>query len=152
MLKCKKGGIEVKKLFILFMGFSICFLLIGCAKNSVGSSSAEIDKEFVKENAKIDLTKSEVEEVFGEEHASGTEDGVETWLYDTTKEDFDYERRLDKVAHAEIKSGEIKGQLFINFVEDKAHMYSFFYKDEDGAVHEYVLNPDETTLEIPVSQ
>lgn len=145
----------MKKLLSIFTGFSIIFLLLGCAdKSSVESTvpTPTIDKEFIEANAKIGLSKSEIKEAFGEKYTSGTADGGEIWMYDTTKAGYDYERKLGVVAHEEIKNGNVKYQLFINFNQDKAFMYSFFYKGKGGKVWEYVLNPDKTTLEIPVSQ
>ena len=75
----------------------------------------EVDKEFL-EKTKIDLSKSEVIEIFGDHYASATADGGEIWLYDTVNEGFEYERRLDAVAHEEIKNGNVESQLLINII------------------------------------
>ncbi|WP_419873374.1 PhoU family transcriptional regulator [Candidatus Pristimantibacillus sp. PTI5] len=139
----------MKKLLTTCLGFVVIIVFSSCT----GESSETLDKEFIKEKAEIGLSKSEVEEAFGKDYISGDADGGKLWLYDTTnKEGANYERRLDAVAHEDIIDGNVVNQLFINFQKEKAIMYSFFYKGDDGKVWEFVLNPDETTLEVPVSQ
>lgn len=139
----------MRKLLVAFLGFIATIVLSSCT----GESAITLDKELIKEKAEIGLSKSEIEQRFGENYISGNEDGGELWLYDSIKkEGTDYERRLDVVAHEDIIDGNVDNRLFINFQKEKAIMYSFFYKGEDGKAWEYVLNPDGSTLEIPVSQ
>ncbi|MFD0617732.1 hypothetical protein ACFQZR_09700 [Paenibacillus sp. GCM10027629] len=138
----------MRKLLTACLVFVVIFVFSGCT----GESARTLDKEFVKEKAEIGLSKSEVEKRFGKDYISGDADGGLLWLYDTTNEDTNYERRLDVVAHEDIIDGNVVNQLFINFQKEKAFMYSFFYKGDDGKVWEFVLYPDRTTLEIPVSQ
>lgn len=139
----------MRKLLTACLVFIVIFMFSGCT----GESAVTLDNEFVKEKAEIGLSKSEVEKRFGKDHISGDADGGLLWLYDTTKnEETSYKRRLDAVAHEDIIDGSVVNQLFINFQKEKAIMYSFFYKGDDGKVWEFVLNPDGSTLEIPVSQ
>lgn len=139
----------MKKLLATCLGFVVIIVFSSCT----GESSETLDKGFIKEEAEIDLSKSEIEQTFGKDYISGDADGGEIWLYDTTnKEGVNYEGRLDAVAHKDIINGNVVNQLFINFQKEKAIMYSFFYKGDDGKVWEFVLNPDESTLEIPVSK
>ena len=56
------------------------------------------------------------------------------------------------MSHEGIKSDGVEYQLFINFVDDKAFMYSYFYKGDDGRVWEFSLYPDGTTNEVAVSR
>jgi hypothetical protein len=138
----------MKRIIFVFVGLFVLFMLLSCTD---GKSNLTINKEFVKTNAEIGLSKSDIKKKFGVNYKSGTADGGELWLYDETIEGYEYERRLDVVAHEEIIQERIVSQLFINILNNKAFMYSFFYKGEDGKVWEYVLNPDGTNLEIPVS-
>jgi len=139
----------MRKLLTTCLGFVVIIVFSSCT----GESAGTLDKEFIKEKAEIGLSKSEIEQAFGKDYISGDADGGELWLYDTiNKEGPNYERRLDVVAHDDIIDGNVVNQLFINFQKEKAIMYSFFYKGDDGKVWEFVLNPDESTLEIPVSQ
>ncbi|WP_054028807.1 hypothetical protein [Bacillus sp. FJAT-28004] len=142
----------MKKVLSMFIGLTMIISLFGCANSdSVKSSTPMIDKEYVEKKAQIGLSISEIKKMFGDQYASGAADGGEIWMYDTVNEGFEYKPRLDAVAHEEIKNGDVKYQLFINIIQEKAYMYSYFYKGEDEKVWEYVLNPDKTILEIPVS-
>lgn len=128
--------------------------VMGYYKN--GTKSAEktsniIDKSFVQKNAEIGLTKEKVIEIFGEDYVSDFVDNSDLLMYDSVKDDYKYEQSLETVAFTEIKSENVNSQLFINFIDEKAIMYSYFYKGEDEKVWEYVLNPDNTTIEIAVS-
>ncbi|MGO4695572.1 hypothetical protein AB4Z50_14970 [Paenibacillus sp. 2TAB26] len=139
----------MKKLLTTCLGFVVIIVFSSCA----GESSKTLDIDFIKEKAEIGLSMSEVELAFGKNYISGEADGGKLWLYDTTnKEGAHYERRLEAVAHEDIIDGNVVNQLFINFQKEKAIMYSFFYKGDDGKVWEFVLNPDKSTIEIPVSQ
>lgn len=136
------------------MCLSLLFILIACSNEDVNNSRKEIviTKEYVEQNAKFDLTYDEVRELFGVEDVSEVVDHTETWLYDSTRHnEFDYKQSLEVVAHDEIKNADIDYQLFINFVGEKAFMYSYFYKGEDGKVWQYSIAPNSEPLEIPTS-
>ena len=111
-----------------------------------------IDKESVKNKAEIGLSKEGVIDIFGEEYISGYVDSSDLWLYESTNNNYEYEASLEAVSHEGIKSDGVKYQLFINFVDGKAFMYSYFYKGDDGRVWEFSLNPDGTTNEVAVSR
>ena len=127
--------------------------LVGCSDESNSAKDNErLTKSFVEENAEVGLSYDEVRERFGEEELSDVVDNTETWLYDdTSKEDFDYEKTLEVVAFDEIKSGDVDTQLYINFIDEKAFMYSYFYLGEDNKVWQYQIIPDAEPLDIPVS-
>ena len=127
--------------------------LVGCSDESNSAKDNErLTKSFVEENAEVGLSYDEVRERFGEEELSDVVDNTETWLYDdTSKEDFDYEKTLEVVAFDEIKSGDVDAQLYINFIDEKAFMYSYFYLGEDNKVWQYQIIPDAEPLDIPVS-
>lgn len=127
--------------------------LVGCSDESNSAKDNEgLTKSFVEENAEVGLSYDEVRERFGEEELSDVVDNTETWLYDdTSKEDFDYEKTLEVVAFDEIKSGDVDAQLYINFIDEKAFMYSYFYLGEDNKVWQYQIIPDADPLDIPVS-
>lgn len=140
--------------FLLIL-FSLIMILFGCSNDSSNSKTAtndssEITKEFVEENGKIGLTKDEVKDIFGEYSLAGEGEfeGNEVWLYDSVKEDFDYERSLQSVAFDELRNENVKYQLYINFVDDKTIMYLYNYKGEDGKLRNFQVNPDGTTQEL----
>lgn len=127
--------------------------LVGCSDESNSVKVNEgLTKSFVEENAEVGLSYDEVRERFGKEELSDVVDNTETWLYDdTSKEDFDYEKTLEVVAFDEIKSGDVDAQLYINFIDEKAFMYSYFYLGEDNKVWQYQIIPDADPLDIPAS-
>ena len=127
--------------------------LVGCSDKSNSAKDNEgLTKSFVEENAEIGLSYDEVRERFGEEEISDVVDHTETWLYDdTSKEDFDYEKTLEVVAFDEIKSGDVDAQLYINFIDEKAFMYSYFYLGEDNKIWQYQVIPDAEPRDSPVS-
>lgn len=140
--------------FLLIL-FSLIMILFGCSNDSSNSKTAtndssEITKEFVEENGKIGLTKDEVKDIFGEYSLAGEGEfeGNEVWLYDSVKEDFDYERSLQSVAFDELRNENVKYQLYINFVDDKTIMYLYNYKGEDGKLRNFQVNPDGITQEL----
>lgn len=66
--------------------------------------------------------------------------------------DFEYDRTVEVVASDEILSGDLKYQLYINFVEEKTFVYSYFYLGEDGRVWEYQISSNsEESLNNPVT-
>jgi hypothetical protein len=141
-----------KFLVILFL---LTTILFGCSNDSSNSKNDtnelfEITKELVEENGKIGLTKYEVKDIFGEYSLAGEGEfeGNEVWLYDSVKDDFEYEKSLQSVAFDELRSENVKYQLYINFVDDKTMMYLYIYKGEDGQLRNFQVNPDGSTQEI----
>ncbi|MEO4051885.1 membrane lipoprotein lipid attachment site-containing protein [Solibacillus sp. CAU 1738] len=133
---------------------SLMFILVGCSNENGDNSTKEVDitKAFVEENAEVGLTYSEVRERFGTELLADVVDNTETWLYDSTQySGFEYDKSLEVVSFDEIKSGNLEYQLYINFIEEEAFMYSYFYLGEDGKVWQYQIIPNSDPLNIPVS-
>lgn len=124
--------------------------VLGYEKNGSKSTLA-ITKEFLEINAEIGMTKQGVKGVFGKNYVSDYVDSSDIWMYDKVKNNFQYEKSLETVAFQDIKDELVHYQLFINFVDNKAFMYSYFYKGDDGKVWEYVVNPDKTVTEVAVS-
>ncbi|MCM3387796.1 PhoU family transcriptional regulator [Ureibacillus chungkukjangi] len=133
---------------------SLLFILIACSNEQEDNSTSDvyITKAFIEENAEIGLTFNEVRERFGTEVLSVFGEGMDNWLYDSAQySDFKYDRTIEVVAFDEILSGDLEYQLYINFREEKALMYSYFYLGEDGKVWQYQINPYNEPLDIPVS-
>lgn len=129
-------------------------IIAGCANSNSESNTdslSAIDKEYVENKAEIGLNKEEVKDIFGEEYISKNVDSSELWLYHSVKGNYEYAPSLEAVSHEEIKSDNVIYQLFINFNDDKAFRYSYFYKGDDGKVWQFSLNPDETITESAVS-
>ncbi len=133
---------------------SLLFILVACSNENDDNSTdnVEITKAFIEENAEVGLTYSQVRERFGTEVLAEEVDNMETWLYDSTHlNHFEYTPTLESVVHEEIKSGSLEYQLYINFSEEEAYMYSYFYLGEDGKVWQYQITPSNDPLNIPVS-
>lgn len=138
----------------ILLCLSLMFILVGCSNENGDNSTKEIEitKEFLEENAEVGLTYSEIRERFGTESFADVVDNTETWLFDSAQfNDFEYDKSLEVVSFDEIKSGNLEYQLFINFFEEEAFMYSYFYLGEDGKVWQYQIIPDSEPLNIPVS-
>ncbi|MDM5250053.1 PhoU family transcriptional regulator [Lysinibacillus sp. G4S2] len=134
----------------------LCLLLflVACSNEEGTNSNKElfITKEFVEENAKVGLSYDEVREVFGKEVLADVVDHTETWLYDSAKHNkLEYNPSLEVVAD-EITSGKLDYQLYINFIDKKAIMYSYFYKGENGKTQQYVVTPDAEPFSFPASK
>ncbi|NEU31235.1 PhoU family transcriptional regulator [bacterium LRH843] len=134
----------------------LCFLLVlvACSNENGDNTSKEIEitKDFVEEHAEVGLTYDEIRERFGTEELADIVDNTETWLYDSTQyTDFEYDKSLEAVSHDEIKSGNLEYQLYINFMDEKAFVYSYFYLEDDGKVWQYQVIPNSEPLNIPVS-
>lgn len=126
--------------------------LVACSNDTNSTNDDVLTKSFVEENAEVGLTYEQVRERFGTEELADVVDNTETWLYDATSEDdFEYDKTLEVVAFEEIKAGDVDAQLYINFVEEKALMYSYFYLGEDDKVWQYQVIPNTEPLHIPVS-
>lgn len=125
--------------------------LVGCATNeetgenslaveekNVEEANVKVNKDFLEENAEINLTIKEVKEIFGEPVLEGESDGTEMLIYDSIIEDgFTYIPDFKEVAMEEIKEGKLGYQLYIVFVDGKSYMYDFFQKGDDGTVWLY---------------
>ncbi len=118
---------------------------------SSGLSESTIDKEYIKKHAKIGLTELEITETFGNIYLKGNVDNSDVWLFDKTKEGFEYKKDINRVAHEAIKNNDVEYQLFIIVKNNKTMMFSYFYKGDNEQVWEYVVNPDGTILEAQVS-
>lgn len=105
------------------------------------SKKDELTREFVEKNAKIGFSYDEVREVFGHEYHSEVMDNTMTFVYDsTTYKPFEYNRSDDAVAFDEIKLEQLDYQLFINFWDEKAVYYQYYFKGEDGEVWGYTIS------------
>lgn len=124
--------------------------VLGYEKDGSKSTTA-ITKGFLEVNAEIGMTKQGVKGIFGKNYVSDFVDSSDIWMYDRVKNNHAYEKSLEAVAFQDIKDELVHYQLFINFVDDKAFMYSYFYKGDDGKIWEYVVNPDNTITEVAVS-
>ena len=139
---------------------ALILLLVACSDDKIVEDEPliyeerqYISKEFVEENAKVGLTTEEVQAIFGHAPVSGVADQTETWLYDSSSyEQLVYAQNLAAFAADEIKQEKLAYQLYINFVEDKAIMYSYFYKGDDGNVWQYQVTDTEKPLENVVSE
>ena len=144
--------------YLTFM--ALMLLLVACSDDTIVEEEPliyeerqYISKEFIEENAKVGLTTEEVQDIFGHMPVSGVADQSETWLYDSSSyEQLTYEQDLATFAADEIKQGKLAYQLYVNFVEDKAVMYSYFYKGDDGNVWQYQVTDNEKPLENVVSE
>ena len=92
------------------------------------------------ENAEQGLSTAEVIEIFGEPVLSDTVDNTETWLYSTSADNPDYEPSLETVNHQAILDEVVDYELYINFVDNQAYIYSYFYKSGED-VREYKVLP-----------
>ncbi len=129
-------------------------VLVACSNENGDNATKEVEitKAFVEENAEDGLTHDEVRERFGTEELADIVDNTETWLYDSTQNsDFEYNQSLESIAAEEIKKGNLKYQLYINFMDEKAFMYAYFYLGDDGKVWQYQITPNGETLNNPVS-
>lgn len=107
----------------------------------------KITKEFVEKNAKVGLSYDEVRKVFGTEQYSGIMDNTMTFVYDsTTYKPFTYNQSGDAIAFDALKSGKLDYQLYINFVEEKAVYYQYYFEGEDGEVWGYTVSSDSDSL------
>ena len=139
---------------------ALMLLLVACSDDTIVEDEPliyeerqYITKKFIEENAKVGLTTEEVQDIFGHMPVTGIVDQTETWLYDSSSyEQLVYSQDLAAFAADEIKQEKLAYQLYINFVEDKAIMYSYFYKGDDGNVWQYQVTDTEKPLENVVSE
>ncbi|KIL74049.1 hypothetical protein [Bacillus badius] len=112
---------------------SLFFLLIAVFTVSACSSpSTDVTKEYIEKNTKENLSKKEVEKIFGKPKGTITENKYESWLYDSGENVDDGKPSLESVASEDIMDEKIKYQLFVVFEKDKAIQYSYFYKKDDN--------------------
>ncbi|WP_157256779.1 hypothetical protein [Paenibacillus sp. Soil750] len=139
----------MKKIYchiILFI--SILFLNSGCSDQN---KNPLITIEYLKDNAKIGMTENEIKNKFGQEAFRGYGDGSDVWIFDKTKESFKYTPDIQRVAHGEIKNGNLQYQLYINVIKNKTIMFSYFYKGDNGEIWQIVITPDGIQKETQVS-
>jgi hypothetical protein len=123
---------------ILFVIFSL--FISGCNENNQKNKNPIITKEFVIQNAKIGITEDEISDIFGKEVFRGYGDGSYVWIFDKVRNDFKYIPDLQRVAFNEIKNEKIEYQLYINVIDNKAFMYSYFYKGNNDEVWNYEIH------------
>jgi len=132
------------------LSLCLCVLLVGCSKE-IGEldSNPAITRDFIQTHAEVGLSKSELEEIFGDDYFSGEGDfeSNEVWVYDKVKDGFEYEVSTQIVPFDAIRGGDVEYQLYVNFVDDEAIMYLFIYRGADGELWQYQVNPDGTTQE-----
>ncbi|MFS0783113.1 hypothetical protein [Bacillus sp. 1P06AnD] len=122
-----------KKLLLAYL----CLALAACSqstteKSTQKSNSHLFNKDFIKQNAEIGISVKEAKNRFGKEKMSGKVEHSEVSLFDQVKKGYDYKPDLENVAFKQIKDGKVKGQLFIIFKDEKAFMFSFFYRGTGG--------------------
>ena len=150
----------MKNLFYLTLVALILSLLVACSDDNIIEDEPliyeerqYISKKFIDENAKVGITMEEVQDIFGHAPVTGVVDQTETWLYDSSSyEQLTYDQDLAAVATDEIKQEALAYQLYINFVEDKAVKYSYFYKGDDGNVWQYQVTDTGKPRETIVSE
>ena len=150
----------MKNLIYLAVVVLILSILVACSDDTIIEDEPliyeerqYISKEFIKLNAKIGITTEEAEDVFGQAPVTGMTDQTETWLYDSTAyKQLTYNQDLTAFAADEIKQEALDYQLYINFVEDKAVKYSYYYKRDDGNVWQYEVTDTGKALESIVSE
>ncbi|MDF2647544.1 MAG: PhoU family transcriptional regulator [Paenibacillus sp.] len=138
----------MKKLYfhIIILG-SLLLLNSGCNNPN---SNPLITIEYLKDNAKIGMTENEIKDKFGQEAFRGYSDS-DIWIFDKTKENFKYTPDIQRVAHDEIKNGNLQYQLYINVSKNKAFMFSYFYKGDNGEIWQIQIIPEGIQKEIQVS-
>ena len=145
-------------LYLLVMGLMLS-VLSACSDDAtiedeplIYEARQYITKGFMEDNAKLGITEDEVQAIFGNVTLSGKVDQTETWLYDSSSyKPVEYKQDLAAFAAEEIKQDKLAYQLYINFIEDKAVMYSYFYKGDDGNVWQYQVTDSGEPLENIVS-
>jgi len=139
---------------VITMVFALVLMLVACSventaemkkKNSITATEQtekeKITREFVEKYAKVGFSYDEVREVFGHEQYSGIIDHTMTFIYDsTTYKPFEYERASGSVAFDELKLEQLDYQLYINFMEETAVYYQYYFKGEDGEVWGYTVS------------
>ena len=156
----KEIRFSMKNLFYLMLVALMLSLLAACSDDNIVEDEPliyeerqYISKEFIEENAKVGITTEEVQDIFGHDPVSGVVDHTETWLYDSSSyKQLTYNQDLSTIASDEIKQGALDYQLYIKFVEDKAVMYSYFYKGDDGNIWQYEVTDTGKPLETIVSK
>lgn len=150
----------MKNGFYITLVTLILALLAACSDNNtvddeplIYEERKYISKEFMEDHAKVGITTEEVQDIFGDVALTGEVDQTETWLYDSSSyKQVVYDQSLETIASDEIKQEALAYQLYINFVEDKAVMYSYFYKGDDGNVWQYQVTDTDKPLENIVSE
>jgi hypothetical protein len=129
----------MKKVLIVIIILTLIFVINGCNKTS---SNPLITIEYLKKHAKIGMTVKEIRDVFGKEVFRDFGDGSDVWIFDKTKSDYKYTPDLQHVAFDEIKNGNIQYQLYINVLNNKAFIFSYFYRGKNNEVWDFTITPD----------
>ncbi|MBD3918601.1 PhoU family transcriptional regulator [Paenibacillus sp. PR3] len=128
----------MKNSILSLVFIAILITMFGCSDKSHDNSPA-ITKEYLKQNAKSGLTETEITDLFGEPTLNEYGDGSFVWIYDEAMNNFTYKPDIQKVEFDEIKKGNIKYQLYINVVDKKAIMFSYFYRGDNNEVWNYEI-------------
>ncbi|GLX68037.1 hypothetical protein [Paenibacillus glycanilyticus] len=131
-----------KYFFIFILLITIQTVISGCTENNLNSENPTITKEFLLKNAKVGMTESEITRLFGHEAFREFGDGSFVWIFDKVKNDFIYKPDLQKVAFEDIKKGNIEYQLYINVINNKAIMFSYFYKGDNNEIWNFEIHSD----------
>ncbi|GGD57602.1 hypothetical protein [Paenibacillus nasutitermitis] len=134
-----KSEVSVTKKVIVIILLVLTFAIIGCNR---ASFAPLITIEYLKEHAKIDMTEEELRDVFGHEVFNEFGDGSDVMIFDKTKSDFKYSPDLQHVAFQDIMAGNVQYQLYINLLNNKAFMYSYFYLGTNNEIWVLTLSPD----------
>ncbi|SCW52459.1 hypothetical protein SAMN04487970_101299 [Paenibacillus tianmuensis] len=162
-----------KSVYYLFLG-AIIMLTSACQtsvptpkdvkepmKQEAIASDEKISKQvnYMKSNLKLGMTQEEVRSLLGDkfidvEDNGDLENGGDSfWLYSFFKQD-DYKSPFpDYVVDKDgLKERKVGADLFIAWKNKKVHLYSISYvHGSDNQVHQYVIRPDGTKEEGPIS-
>lgn len=140
-------SIKRKTLIFSTLVFIVLGALVACSNNKQGNENIEITKDYVSEHAKEGLSGEEVKKIFGEPQLSGVIDNTETWLYYAPTDPANYEPSLEAVNHQAILDETVDYEFYINFVEEKAYIYSYFYKSGEEVQEHQVLPEHDRVIE-----
>ncbi|WP_088832233.1 hypothetical protein [Paenibacillus tyrfis] len=162
-----------KSVYCLFLGV-IVMLTSACqtsvptpkdvkepVKQDAIASDEKISKQvnYIKSSLKLGMTQEEVTSLFGDrfidvEDNGDLENGGDSfWLYSFFKQD-DYKSAFpDYVVDKDgLKERKVGADLFIAWKNKKVHLYSVSYvQGSDNQVHQYVVKPDGTIEDRPLS-
>jgi hypothetical protein len=138
----------MKRVLLVINILLLMFVIIGCNKTS---SNQLLTNEYLKEHAKIGMTEEELREAFGKEVFNDFGDGSDVMIFDETNGDFTYKPDLQHVAFNDIKNGNLEYQLYVNLKDNKAFMFSYFFRGENNEVWLLTLTPDREWKETQTS-
>lgn len=123
----------IKKLSLIFVGVSLCFILIGCSKQENDENS--INKAIIQEDpsAKQELENSDSNNVLGEELALNKLDD---------EVDIDLTALSSTLVYAEVYNMMMSPETYIGqTIKMKGKYYSLYY-EETGKYYHYVIIED----------